>query len=163
MKILVLGLGNPILGDDAIGLRVARAVASVLHGRQDIEVGEDYYGGLRLMERMIGYDRAILIDALVSGGRPGTIHHLTPHDLPTAHTSSSHDVNLPAALAVGYQAGAHLPAIEDIHIVAIEAEEVQTFTEDLTPDVEAAIPVAVDAVLKWVSREHDAGAGPLRS
>jgi hydrogenase maturation protease len=150
MRILVLGLGNPILRDDAIGLRVARGVASVLQGQEDIEVSEDYHGGLRLMERMIGFDRAILVDAVISGARPGTVHHLTPQDLPTAHTSSSHDVTLPAALAVGYQAGAHLPAMEDVHILAIEAGDVHTFGEDLTPEVEAAIPAAVDAVLEWI-------------
>jgi len=160
MRTLVLGLGNPILRDDAIGLRVAQAVATLLENRQDIEVGEDYHGGLRLMERMIGFDRAILVDAVISGARPGTVHQFTPHDLPTAHTSSSHDVTLPAALAVGYQAGAHLPAIDDVHIVAIEAQEVLTFGEDLTPEVEAAIPRAVDAILEWVRRQDASSVTP---
>jgi hydrogenase maturation protease len=150
MKILVLGLGNPILRDDSIGLRVVRAAAPRLAGRDDVEVAEDYHGGLRLMERMIGYDRTILVDAVRSGARPGTLLHLTPEDLPTSHTSSSHDVNLPTALAVGYQSGAHLPALEDIHIIAIEAEDVLNFGEELTPDVEAALPQAVESVLAAV-------------
>jgi hydrogenase maturation protease len=154
MRTLVLGLGNPILRDDAVGLRVAQAVAAALERRQDIEVGEDHHGGLRLMERMIGYDRAILVDAIVSGARPGTVHHLTPQDSSTARTCSSHGVNLPSALAVGYRAGAHLPAMEDVHIVAIEAQDVLTFGEDLTPEVAAAVPRAVRAVLDWVNDQE---------
>ncbi len=57
MKTLVLGLGNPLLGDDAVGLRVAAS----LRGRlpPDVELDEDYCGGLRLMERLAGYDRAV--------------------------------------------------------------------------------------------------------
>ncbi|NLZ00969.1 MAG: hydrogenase maturation protease, partial [Pirellulaceae bacterium] len=78
MKTLVLGLGNWIVSDDSIGLRVAAELAKVLADREDVEVSEDYWGGLRLMERLVGYDRAIVIDAISTGAAPGTIHHLTP-------------------------------------------------------------------------------------
>ena len=50
-KTLVLGLGNPLLTDDSVGLRVARELRSLLSGRPDVVVEEDYWGGLRLMER----------------------------------------------------------------------------------------------------------------
>ena len=64
MKILVLGLGNPLVSDDSVGLRVAERLKPLLADRPDVEVSEDYWGGLRLMERMIGFDRAIIIDAM---------------------------------------------------------------------------------------------------
>ncbi len=76
-KTLIIGLGNPLISDDSVGLRVARRLRDVLRHRNDIEVTEDYWGGLRLMERMIGFDRAIVIDAICSGAAPGTIPHLT--------------------------------------------------------------------------------------
>lgn len=158
MKILVLGLGNPILRDDSIGLRVVRAATPRLAGRDDVEVAEDYYGGLRLMERMVGYDRAVVVDALRSGASPGTVRTLGLEDIPTQHSVSSHDMNLPTALQLGRHAGLHLPGVEDVRIIAIEADDVMNFGEELTPEVEAAIPPAVEAVLlaleSWRGR-HD--------
>jgi hydrogenase maturation protease len=155
MKTLVLGLGNPILRDDAIGLRVVRALQPQLERLPDVDFAEDYHGGLRLMERMIGYDRAIIVDAICSGSRPGTVLHLGPEDIPTQHSASTHDVNLPTAMTLGYRSGAHLPALEAIRLVAVEAVDVLNFGEDLTPEVEAAIPGAMQAVLALLHPDPD--------
>ena len=84
MKTLVIGLGNPLVTDDSVGLRVAAELKTRLAGRPDVEVDEDYWGGLRLMERLVGCDRAIVIDAIHTGAPPGTIHRLTPDDHPHA-------------------------------------------------------------------------------
>ena len=105
VKILILGLGNPLVTDDSVGLRVAEALKPLLANRTDVEVSEDYWGGLRLMERMIGFDRAIVVDAIQTGGPPGTIHLLTPDGIATRHNDSAHDVNLSTALEFGRQAG----------------------------------------------------------
>jgi len=150
-RTLVLGLGNPLLADDSVGLRVARRIRPRLTGRPEIEVGEDYCGGLRLMERMIGFDRAVLIDARCSGGRPGTVSILPLDCAPGRHIASSHDVDLPTAIELGRRAGASLPAIENIRIVAIEAADVLTFREACTPPVRAAIKHAADAVLSLLA------------
>lgn len=148
MRTLVLGLGNPILRDDSVGLRVVRALEPALLGRDDVVLAEETHGGLRLMERLVGYDQAIIVDAICSGVRPGTIHSLRPDSMPTQHSASTHDVNLTTALEVGRRAGAHLPPDDRIHLVAVEAEDVLTFGEELTPAVEAAIPSAVRAVMR---------------
>jgi len=148
MKILVLGLGNPLVSDDSVGLRVAAALKPLLEKRPGVEVGEDYWGGLRLMERLIDFDGAVVIDALRTGAEPGTIHHLTPAAAPTQRSASAHDVDLPTALLLGRQAGAHLPANENIILIGIEAEDVLNFSETCTPAVEAAIPQAVEAALQ---------------
>jgi hydrogenase maturation protease len=147
MKTLVLGLGNPILGDDSVGLRVAQQLDATLSEQPEIDIDIEYWGGLRLMERMVGYERAIIVDAICSGAPAGTIHILSPGDMPTQRSASAHDVNLPTALEVGRQAGAALPREENITLVAIEAVEVLTFGESLTAEVEAAIPRAAQAVL----------------
>lgn len=146
MKTLILGLGNPLLRDDSVGLRVAREVGAIFADEPDIEVGEDYWGGLRLMERMIGFDRAIVVDAICTGAKPGRIHLLSPEDIPTQRSASAHDVNLPTALEIGRQAGAKLPDLDQILLVGIEAADVQTFDEALTPQVEESIPRAIEAV-----------------
>jgi hydrogenase maturation protease len=156
MKTLVLGLGNPLLRDDSVGLRVVEQLRAELDGLEDVDVDLDYWGGLRLMERMIGYDRAIIIDAICTGGQPGTLHLLSPNDIPTQRSTSAHDVNLPTALELGRQAGAKLPDSDDILLVGVEAQDVLTFAENLTPDVEAAIPQAMDAVLTNLRLEREA-------
>ena len=71
MKTLVLGLGNPILSDDGVGLRVARAVESQL-SQQEITVMETSMGGLSLLDLLTGYDRAIIIDAIQTRGGRGS-------------------------------------------------------------------------------------------
>jgi len=149
-RTLVIGLGNPLVSDDSVGLRIARELRARLAHRSDVDVTEDYWGGLRLMERMIGYRRAIVVDAICSGAPPGTIHHLTTDSLATQRSASAHDVNLPTALAFGRQAGAVLPADIDVRLVGIEALDVVNFSEQCTPDVAAAIPRAVEEVVRLV-------------
>jgi hydrogenase maturation protease len=146
-KILVLGLGNPLLGDDSVGLRVAQQVQAQLADRPEVEVAEDYWGGLRLMERLAGFERVIIVDAICSGGQPGTVRILSPDDMPTRHSASAHDTDLRTALALGRQMGAGLPPNHDVHVVAIEAVDVWTFTEECTPAVKAGIENAVQTVL----------------
>jgi hydrogenase maturation protease len=147
MRTLVIGLGNPLVSDDSVGLRVAAELKVLLAECPDVEVAEDYWGGLRLMERMIGFDRAIVVDAIRTGAEPGTLHYLTPNDLPTQKSASMHDVDLPTALEFGRCAGAHLPRVEDIRLLGIEAEDIVNFSEQCTAKVRAAIPRAVQVVL----------------
>lgn len=154
MRTLVLGLGNPILRDDSIGLRVAQELRGQFDGNPDIEVSEDYWGGLRLMERMIGFDRVIIIDAILANSEPGTIHLLSPDDIPTQRSASAHDVNLPTALEFGRRAGAQLPPASEITLIGIEAADVQTFDKSLTPELECALPHAVEAVLSAMKRKR---------
>lgn len=154
MKTIVLGLGNPLLRDDAVGLHVARRLQTLLGGMSNVEVDEDYRGGLRLMERLIGFDRAIIVDAMCSGGTPGTVHRLRPDGVPTQHSASAHDANLRTALDLGRRAGARLPADDGIMLIGIEASDVLSFDENLTPEVEAAIPGAVDLILDELREER---------
>jgi hydrogenase maturation protease len=100
------------------------------------------------MERMIGYDQAIVVDAISTGAAPGTIHHLTTGSIATQKSASAHDVSLPTALAFGRRAGAHLPADEEVRLVGIEAADLINFKESCTPAVAAAIPRAVREVIQ---------------
>jgi hydrogenase maturation protease len=145
---LIIGLGNPLVSDDSVGLRVVAELQRQLVGRDDVEVTEDYWGGLRLMERMIGYERAIVVDAISTGAAPGTIHRLTTESIATQKSASAHDVSLPTALAFGRQAGAKLPEDRNVSLLGIEAQDLVNFSEQCTPAVAAAIPRAVREVLQ---------------
>jgi hydrogenase maturation protease len=149
-KTLVLGLGNPILGDDGVGLLIADLVRKRLSPDLGIEVGQETCGGLRLMERLAGYDRVILVDAIRTGMHPpGTLYHLGLDDMNTQHSASVHDINLPTALQLGTTIGLKMP--DEVCIIAVEAENTLDFAEQCTPAVTAALPGAVEAVLARLS------------
>jgi hydrogenase maturation protease len=154
MRTLIVGLGNPILSDDGIGIRVAQAVRERL-GETDVEFLEASLGGLRLAEQLEGYDCVILIDAiqtrgqgsLSGGGVPGAIYRLTLDDIPSYNADGAHDASLKTALQLVRQQGGKIPDADAVAIIAIEAVNMLDFGETLTPAVQAAIPAAVQAVL----------------
>jgi len=154
MKTLVIGLGNPILGDDGVGWRVAEHVARATADRSDVEVDCVALGGLSLMERLTGCERVILVDSIFTGGKPtGTVNLFLLAELPdlsSGHTTAVHDTSLRNALNVGRSMDIPLPRDEDVLIVTIEAENVYDFSETLSPPVEAAVPQAVKAVLQLI-------------
>jgi hydrogenase maturation protease len=168
MKTLILGLGNPILGDDGVGWRVAEEVAkrissapsrSIPDGLASEEVEVDFVslGGLSLMERLADSQRVILIDAIFTGAKPvGSLSQFPLTDLPdlsSNHSASAHDTSLRNALNMGRSMDILLPDDENVYIVAIETEHTYDFSEKLSPPVEAAVPLAVEAVLQYL-KEH---------
>jgi hydrogenase maturation protease len=166
-KTLVVGLGNPILGDDAIGWRVAEAVEARLQRKVDLDeagIEFDYLslGGLSLMERLIGYRRAIIVDSIqTQAGELGQVFSFNLEALPdlsAGHTTAAHDTSLQTALALGRQMGAELPG--EVQVVAVEANRVFDFSDQLTPAVAAAIPTAAEAVLALLDPSLERGSSP---
>ena len=147
MKTLVLGLGNSILTDDAVAFAVVEEVERRID-RKDVTVSRASVGGLGLLELVVGYDRVIILDAIQTGlAEPGHIHRLTPDEFRgSLRAASSHDVSLTTALELGRQLRKDVP--KEIIIIAIEAADVETFGEELTPAVAAAVPQAVELVLQ---------------
>jgi hydrogenase maturation protease len=151
---IVIGMGNPVLCDDSVGLKIARSLEKALLGVEGVAVTELCAGGVRLMEAMVGYDRAIIIDATLSqNGEPGTVYSLNVDGASLTHnTCSTHDASLAMSMDLGKMAGLHLP--EDIRIWAIEAGDVKTFSETLTDGVAAAVPVLTARVIQDVMQEE---------
>jgi len=153
MKTIIVGLGNPILTDDGVGVKVAYDVEVRLGDKipKDLTITEASVGGLRLMELLEGYDRAIIIDAIKTrNGHPtGSIFTLNLADLraisPTQHSASAHDTSLVTALEAGIEMGMKLP--RDITIFAVEVENILDFNEQPTPAVAEAIPKVTEMVL----------------
>ena len=147
MKTLVLGIGNPILSDDAVGIRVAREIGKKLDNPQ-ITVSEESVAGLSLLDSIVGYDKVIIIDAIqTEKGRAGHIYRMGADDFSlTKHFSSPHQINLVTALELGKMLNLAMP--QEINILAVEARDVSTFGERCTPAVEKAIPKVVKIVLE---------------
>lgn len=148
MRTIVIGLGNPILSDDSVGIKVAELLKQRVPSNESIDVSEAHAGGLRLMEAIAGYDQAIIIDAMMSGKHPvGTIRMLAPDSLvKTRNTLCTHDGDFYLAFELGRDLGLAMPL--SVKIIGIEVEEVDHFSEELTCRVHAALPSAVEEVLR---------------
>ena len=153
---LVIGLGNPLRGDDGVGWRVVDVLREELASRPrtptpatSVELDQLAVGGLTLMERLVGAERAILVDALCTGQvAPGTVTCSPLADVRTrrsAHLDSAHDAPLPAALEAGRALGAALPA--DLTVVGIEISPDDRFSDGLSTPVAAAVPRAAEIVV----------------
>ena len=144
---LVVGLGNPILGDDGVGWRVIDELDELEHGEASLQ--QACVGGVSLMEILVGYRRAIIVDAIIDpGDQPGSVWCKSLSAVETrvaSHLDSTHDAPLPAAIEAGRAMGADLPS--DIDVVGIVIERGDVFGEELSDAVAAAVPVAVAEVV----------------
>jgi hydrogenase maturation protease len=160
MSVVIIGVGNPVLTDDSVGIQVVRQLAKEVTHRPDITTYELYAGGISLMEAMRGHEKAIIIDAILTEQRnPGAVHFLTPSDLGASrNVHSSHDANLPVALEMGRMLGLPLP--HQVKIWAIEAQDVETCGESLTEKVAEAVPAVVSRVLRELAETRPLPGGP---
>jgi hydrogenase maturation protease len=158
-KVVIVGLGNPVLRDDAVGVLAARVLAERLAGTP-VEVRESSWGGLRFLDLLAGFERAIIIDAIEwRHGPPGTVYRLSPDQaIPTLRAAGYHDISLGSALDFGRAVGLPLPG--EIVFFAVEASDTRTFDERPTPAVEAAVPEVVSRVeaqlVRWRAIEEAA-------
>ncbi len=149
-EILVLGIGNPILCDDGVGIHVARHLKSLIKDT-NITVDEAYTGGLCLVDLLRGYTKSILIDAIKSPqDKNGTIKRLSLTDLPTTHSSNPHDMSLYTAIQLAKKMGDTLP--QEIIIIGIVVNTPPCFGEHLTPKIRQSVSPAANCVLDELSK-----------
>ena len=149
MRTLVLGIGSPIKCDDAIGLRVLSELSTMKLEGVDLE--EACCSGLDLIEIMIDYDRVILIDAILDSGHPpGTVMELGVEAFEdTVHGGNPHEANIATTIELGKRlAPDRFPRV--FHFVAVEVNDVETVSDEMTPEIEAVIPEAVETVLRLI-------------
>jgi hydrogenase maturation protease len=160
MKTIILGLGNPVRADDSVGLCVAQALATRLDS-PEITVTEASVSGLDILDLLVGYERAIIIDAIQTrGGQPGQIYRLEPGSfVATRHSANPHSVDFATSLELGEKLGLALP--REMVIFGIEVAEVNSFSEECTPEVTAAIPVCVETVLRELVRRGGENSPPF--
>ena len=150
-KVLLLGIGNPLLTDDGIGIVAAREISEM--GLPGVDVEEATASGIEVMEMMLGYEKVVVVDAIMwPDHEPGEVLRLDEKDFShTVHGSSPHGVNISTAIALGRQTTPEeMP--REIVFLAMQAEDVSTFSERQTPRVRKSIPAFISAVLKEVGR-----------
>jgi hydrogenase maturation protease len=148
MKTLVLGIGSDILGDDGAGIHIARKVA-LLSKSPGVSVEESGATGLSLIERIKGYQRLIIADALMTEDtESGKIHRLELKDLAkTNGTVTPHEAALVNTIEIGNSLfPGEMPA--EVIIFAIQTKDVKQVSSEMTPAVKAAVPKVVKMIMK---------------
>jgi len=146
MKTLILGLGNPILSDDGVGLIIARALERKIAGADVVTTS---LAGMHLLDIMAGYDRMFLIDALTTKGSDlGGLRKLTEGD-GCLHLFSSHGINFFDLVQLGKEMGLKMPHISGIY--GIEIGDEVSFGEDLTPPLKEKIQSIIQEILTEIT------------
>lgn len=146
--VVVIGIGNGWRRDDGAGPAVVQAAASRLPaGTRVVELdGEP----ARVVETWDGADLAVVVDAVRTGAPPGTVHRFDPacEGIPVpAGPGSSHSLGASDAYHLGRALG-RLPG--RVVIIGVEVADVGPGA-GLTPEVAAALPAAVAAVVEHVT------------
>jgi hydrogenase maturation protease len=149
-KLLLLGLGNDILCDDAVGLRVAEAVRERLVGRTNVAVIQSAEMGLALLDLIVGFDTLLIVDAVqTSQAKPGFVHEIGGDDLKSLAVISPHFLGVGEAIALGKELGLHVPG--RVKIFAVEVQDPFTVGTQMTPAMEEALPQIIERVMREVS------------
>jgi len=145
LRTLILGIGNLILTDDGVGIRVARRIKEE---RPNLEVTETSEAGLALLDVIADLDRLIIIDSVeTEEGEPGEVFEIELKEAkPTADLCLSHGVDLSAAFEVGKGLGYKVP--EFVRIYGIKIRDNTTFGESCTEAVEKNIPFIAQQIIK---------------
>ena len=133
-KVLILGMGNEILMDDGIGIKLTWELQKqIIH--PDVNFDSLSIGGLEIIEFLSPYDTVIILDAIKTlNGIAGSVYRFIPDDFKsTLHIDNLHDISFLNALKVGEKLGIKTPS--NIQIIAIEIVEDLVFGDEFTPQV----------------------------
>jgi hydrogenase maturation protease len=147
MRPLIIGLGNDLISDDAVGILTARRLKNELDGQADIM--ESSISGISLLNLLAGYDTVIIIDAVKTGiYEPGRILEFGMEDLRPLPNPSPHYTGLPEVFELGGRLGITMP--DKIRIFAVEAEDITTVGKGLSACVEKSIDDLVRKVKDYL-------------
>lgn len=147
---LVLGIGNILMGDEGVGVRVIEALECASWRPDGVTLLDGGTGGFHLLEYLQEFTPIVMIDATLDGQPAGTVSVLRPKyasDFPRALTA--HDIGLRDLV----ETAALLGSLPPITLVTISIAEIQSMVTTLTPAVAAAIPAAAALVRETVTAE----------
>jgi len=155
---IVLGLGNPVLGDDAVGLRVAAALQQLMvdDPLEGVQVLTSTRAGFELVDLLAGATRAIIIDCLeVPDPTPGRVRRLDLKQVAgSARLVGAHDISVAVAFELAAALGIRMP--RTVEIYGVEAASTREFEERMTPEVECAVvTLARDLHLRLKQRARE--------
>jgi hydrogenase maturation protease len=135
-RVLILCVGNYLMGDEGIGVHLARQLADELNDEQ-IDVVDGGTGGFQLMDYMESYPSVILVDATLDQREPGTIRLIQPKfsaDFPKA--MSTHEIGLKDVV----ESLILLDKLPQMYLFVVSINKVQPLSIELSPEIQAVIP-----------------------
>lgn len=143
-KILVLGIGNVLMGDEGVGVHVVNSLANAALP-PDVECMDGGTGSFQLLEPMQNAGRVILIDASVDGREIGSIRRLRPRfstDYP--RTLTAHDIGLKDLLDAFYLMG----RTPDVTLFAVSIPPLRDMRLELSEKISSVIPKVSEMVMR---------------
>ena len=141
---LVLGIGNPILSDDAVGIKIAQQLELA---KPDVTVEQTNEAAIALLDLITNYDKLIIIDSIkTKQGKAGELYKLNLEDFrPNKDFTSSHGMDIATAFEVGRSLGCRMP--QSVSIYAIEVKDNENFSEQCTKEVAERLPIIVKQII----------------
>ncbi|HIH74213.1 MAG TPA: hydrogenase maturation protease [Methanosarcina sp.] len=149
----ILGCGSPLMGNDGIGIRIIEALKKTeLEGLEGLDIADAGVCGLDLLNLLDGARKVIIVDAVLTGSRPGSVHRIKGRDLlegSEPHTLVSvHDLTITDVLRIGEQ----IQSLPEVIVIGIEIGEVATeISTDISPEVLRSVDEAVKLIREEVS------------
>ena len=149
-KVLILGIGNILMGDEGVGVHVVNSLERAALPA-DVDVLDGGVGSFLLLEPMQSAERVILIDATIDGQKTGSVRRLKPRfstDYPA--TLTAHDIGLKDLLDAFYLMG----KTPDVTLFAISITDLQDMEMKLSPELVPVVPVVAKMVLEEATHGH---------
>ena len=146
-KILILGIGNVLMGDEGVGVAVVRELEKHAPAAENVEILDGGVGSFLLLEPLQSANKVILIDATVDGSETGTVRRLRPRyskDYP--RTLTAHDIGLKDLLDAFYLLGKP----PEVTLFAVSIPPLNDMKMELSPPVSAIVPQVAGMVLEEV-------------
>lgn len=144
--VLVLGIGNTVMSDDGVGVKVVQLLQSEFRFPENVELADGGTLGLDLLPKLEGISHLIMVDAVETGQPPGTCVRLSGEELPIALETkiSPHQMGLKDLLAVARLLG-HAPG--EMVLIGVQPASIEMDTE-LTPVVAGQVETMKQAILQ---------------
>jgi hydrogenase maturation protease len=144
------------MGDDAVGIRVLRMLRQKMQSRSDLDFKELSVGGLRLVEEMLGYKEAIIVDSIESSStQVGQICEFTPEQFKgTEQAASPHVTNFATAFEL-YKKLEPNEVPDKVRIFTIGISSDFTFREDLSPPIREAASKLVEVICREIEQADE--------
>jgi len=148
-RLLILGIGNLLMGDEGVGVHAIRALE-----RERLPIGVEILdggtGGFHLLSCLSDYPSVIVIDATMDGNEPGTVEITKPRFLGDYPRSlGAHDVGLRDLI----ESAALIGPLPVVHLITVSIADIRCVTTELTPSIQRALAVVVQAVNRILSEE----------
>ena len=152
MKTLIIGLGNAILKDEGVGIRIADEISKLIGTHESVKVIKTSWAGLNLLDFFDAYERVVIIDSVRNyKGFDGEMHKLIIEELTNVRLNSfASGVDLKTTIELGKNLGRHIPGKIDIYAVEIKVGVI--YEEGLSSRIEKKLPEYAARIIKSINQ-----------